>query len=132
MEQTDLVPTDTAWKKEHESILIDWADKAMCYRWLHGKANSSFSRKNTWYTIPVIIISTLTGTANFAQDRVPVEYQGYFVMTVGAFNILAGIILPYATTIITSGLFFFMKLISSSVSSFSGHLSSILFFFENS
>ena len=45
-----------------------------------------------WYTIPVIIISTLTGTANFAQDRVPIEYQGYFVMTVGGFNILAGII----------------------------------------
>ena len=80
------------WSVDHENILVEWADKAMCYRWLHGKANSSFSRKNTWYTIPVIIISTLTGTANFAQDRVPVEYQGYFVMTVGAFNILAGII----------------------------------------
>lgn len=80
------------WSVDHENILVEWADKAMCYRWLHGKANSSFSRKNTWYTIPVIIISTLTGTANFAQDRVPLEYQGYFVMTVGAFNILAGII----------------------------------------
>jgi hypothetical protein len=44
------------------------------------------------YTIPVIVISTLTGTANFAQDRVPLEYQSYFVMTVGGFNILAGII----------------------------------------
>jgi hypothetical protein len=42
--------------------------------------------------VPVIIISTLTGTANFAQDRVPDNYQGFFVMIVGAFNILAGII----------------------------------------
>ena len=83
---------DVEWSVDHENILVEWADKAMCYRWLHGKANSSFSKKNTWYTIPVIIISTLTGTANFAQDRVPLEYQGYFVMTVGAFNILAGII----------------------------------------
>jgi hypothetical protein len=83
---------DVDWSVDHENILVEWADKAMCYRWLHGKANSSFSKKNTWYTIPVIIISTLTGTANFAQDRVPVAYQGYFVMTVGAFNILAGII----------------------------------------
>ena len=24
---------------------------------------------NAWYTIPVIIISTITGTTNFAQDR---------------------------------------------------------------
>ena len=48
--------------------------------------------KNAWYTIPVIVISTLTGTANFAQDRVPAEYQNFFVMGVGGFNILAGII----------------------------------------
>jgi len=40
----------------------------------------------------VIVISTLTGTANFAQDRVPLEYQSYYVMVVGGFNILAGII----------------------------------------
>ena len=83
---------DVDWSVDHENILVEWADKAMCYRWLHGKANSSYSKKNTWYTIPVIVISTLTGTANFAQDRVPAEYQGFFVMTVGAFNILAGII----------------------------------------
>lgn len=80
------------WTQEHEGILIEWADKAMCYRWLHSKANSMYARLNAWYTIPVIVISTLTGTANFAQERVPVKYQSYFVMLVGSFNILAGII----------------------------------------
>ena len=80
------------WTCEHEQILIEWADKAMCYRWLHSKANGMYSSLNAWYTIPVIIISTLTGTANFAQERVPLEYQNYFVMLVGGFNILAGII----------------------------------------
>ena len=80
------------WTPEHEKILVEWADKAMCYRWLHSKANSMYSRLNAWYTIPVIVISTLTGTANFAQERVPVDFQQYFVMIVGGFNILAGII----------------------------------------
>jgi hypothetical protein len=80
------------WTTEHEEIMIEWADKAMCYRWLHSKANANFSRLNAWYTIPVIVISTLTGTANFAQERVPVDYQSFFVMIVGGFNILAGII----------------------------------------
>ena len=80
------------WTCEHEQILIEWADKAMCYRWLHSKANAMYSSLNAWYTIPVIIISTLTGTANFAQERVPLAYQNYFVMIVGGFNILAGII----------------------------------------
>lgn len=80
------------WTTEHEDILIEWADKAMCYRWLHSNANALYGAKNTWYTIPVIVISTVTGTANFAQERVPLEYQTYFVMMIGAFNILAGII----------------------------------------
>ena len=80
------------WTPEHEQLLIEWGDKAMCYRWLHAKANAMFSNLNTWYTIPVIVISTLTGTANFAQERVPLQYQNLFVMIVGGFNILAGII----------------------------------------
>jgi hypothetical protein len=80
------------WTPEHEQILIEWADKAMCYRWLHSKANAMYSSLNAWYTIPVIVISTLTGTANFAQERVPIQYQNFFVMIVGGFNILAGII----------------------------------------
>lgn len=80
------------WNEEHEKILVDWADKAMCYRWLHSKATIKFSYQNALFTIPVIIISTVTGTANFAQDRVPIEYVSIFVMIVGALNILAGII----------------------------------------
>ena len=84
--------SDVEWTTEHEQILIEWADKAMCYRWLHSKSNSMYSSLNAWYTIPVIIISTLTGTANFAQTRVPLEYQNYFAMIVGGFNILGGII----------------------------------------
>jgi hypothetical protein len=82
----------TEWTVEHEQILVEWADKAMCYRWLHSKSNAMYSYLNAWYTIPVIVISTLTGTANFAQGRVPVMYQGAFAMIVGGFNILAGII----------------------------------------
>jgi hypothetical protein len=80
------------WTIEHEGILVEWADKAMCFKWLHSKSHEHYASLNTMYTIPVIIISTLTGTANFAQERVPLEYQNLFVMIVGGFNILAGII----------------------------------------
>jgi len=83
---------EIVWTPEHEQILIEWADKAMCYRWLHSRSNSMFNKLNAWYTIPVIIISTLTGTANFAQQRVPPSYQNLFIMAAGGFNILAGII----------------------------------------
>ena len=93
-EQEDIIrpSINIEWTPEHEQILIEWADKAMCYRWLHSKSNALYANLNAWYTIPVIVISTLTGTANFAQQRVPLQYQSVFVMFVGGFNILAGII----------------------------------------
>ena len=84
--------SETKWTIDHEKIFIEWADKAMCYRWLHSRAHEWFSFMNGLYTIPVIILSTLTGTANFAQTRVPIDYQNYYAMAVGALNIIAGII----------------------------------------
>ena len=89
---TLITSKDCEWSVDHERILVEWGDKAMCYRWLHSKYNSLYARLNAWYTIPCIIISTLAGTANFAQQRVPVQYQGLFTMVVGGINILGGII----------------------------------------
>ena len=80
------------WTEDHENILVEWADKAMCYRWLHGRSHQLYSRANTWFTIPVIIMSTLTGTANFAQDKFSGITREYVVVAIGAVNILAGII----------------------------------------
>lgn len=90
--QTEASPSNYEWSVDHERIFVEWADKAMCYRWLHTRANSLYSYLNALYTIPCIIISTLTGTANFAQTRVPLEYQPLFTMVVGAINITGGII----------------------------------------
>jgi hypothetical protein len=80
------------WKEEEEKILRDWADKAQCYELMHSKSHEVYNYRNTLFVIPVIIISTITGTANFAQDRVPSAYQSIFVMVVGAMNIIAAII----------------------------------------
>lgn len=80
------------WKEEHENILTEWAEKAMCYRWLHHRSHMSYRRKNAFYTIPVIVISTLTGTANFALDRFSESAKHWAVMVIGALNISAGII----------------------------------------
>jgi len=80
------------WKAEEEIIIQQWADKAQCYQWMHNQCREIYKSKNTWYTIPVIIISTITGTANFAQDRFPEEYKQYIIMGIGTLSILAGII----------------------------------------
>tara|TARA_B100000900_G_scaffold414483_1_gene441245 strand:+ start:2355 stop:3281 length:927 start_codon:yes stop_codon:yes gene_type:complete len=89
----DLVNNYIAeWSNQHEQILIEWGDKAICYRWLHAASHTTYAFKNRWFTVPVIIMSTLTGTANFAQERVPEDYQPMYSVIVGSINILAGII----------------------------------------
>jgi hypothetical protein len=80
------------WKHEEELILKDWADKATCFRWLHDRSHQIYRRKYAVFTIPVIILSTITGTANFAQDRFPEDWKNIAVMAVGALNLFAGII----------------------------------------
>ena len=80
------------WKREEELILKDWADKATCFRWLHDRSHQIYRRKYAMFTIPVIILSTITGTANFAQDRFPEDWKNSAVMIVGALNLFAGII----------------------------------------
>ena len=88
----DNIQDIAEWKEYHENILVDWADKAICYRWLHSKSCNKYTYLRNIYTIPVIILSTLTGTANFALERIPPEYQGYCQIGIGSLNILAGII----------------------------------------
>ena len=69
-----------------------WADKAKCYHWLHNKSREIYQKKNALFTIPVIIISTIVGTANFAQDRFSEDMRQYVVIAIGTLSIIAGII----------------------------------------
>lgn len=92
LNEDELFNIDEEWKEYHENILVDWADKALCYRWLHSRSCSKYVRLRNLYTIPVIILSTLTGTANFAIARIPSEYQAYSQVAIGSLNIIAGII----------------------------------------
>ena len=81
------------WTKALEDLLAEWSDKATCFRWLHSRSEKSYRTKNYIFTIPVIILSTLTGTANFAMDSfVPEENKQVAMACVGSVNIFAGIL----------------------------------------
>ena len=85
------------WKPTDEKLLEEWADHGKSFRWMHEQSRVKFWKRNIQFQVPVIILSTLTGAANFAQERVPVEYQGYYAIIVGFFNIIAGIIATIQT-----------------------------------
>lgn len=90
-------PRQKYWKKTDENLLEEWSDHGKSFRWMHEQARVKFWKRNIQFQVPVIILSTLTGAANFAQERVPVEYQGYYAIIVGFFNIIAGIIATIQT-----------------------------------
>ena len=90
-------PRQKYWKPTDEKLLEEWADHGKSFRWMHEQSRVKFWKRNIQFQVPVIILSTLTGAANFAQERVPAEYQGYYAITVGFFNIIAGIIATIQT-----------------------------------
>jgi hypothetical protein len=49
------------------------------------------------YSIPVIVLSTLTGTANFAMSDVPENLKQTAQQTIGAANLVAGLIATIST-----------------------------------
>ncbi len=83
---------ESQWLEEDELILKQWSDISLCYKWMHSQAYEKYRRIFLSMTIPVIIISTITGTANFAQEQLPESFRSSFLMIVGSLNIIVGII----------------------------------------
>ena len=85
--------TNQKWTKEQEELLASWSERAAGYRWLHSRSEKLYRCRNYTFTIPVIILSTLTGTANFAMDSfVPESHKQMAMACVGGVNIFAGIL----------------------------------------
>ena len=83
------------WTREQEELMAKWSDIAACYRWMHDRSEKSFYKKNLGITVPVIILSTLTGTANFGlgsifgNDNTDKQYASFGI---GAISIIAGVL----------------------------------------
>ena len=81
-----------SWKAEQENLLKKWGDHALCYRLMHDRAYKKYWCLNAWFNIPVIIISTVTGTGNFASVGIQGLNNSTFIFVLGAMNILSGIL----------------------------------------
>ena len=84
------------WHKQQEDILKDWSEMAASYQWLHSRSYNKFKSQNMWFALPVIIISTVTGTANFAQSSLPEDAQSWAPAAIGFLNLTAGLITTVA------------------------------------
>jgi len=80
------------WNDSEVQILKKWGEIASSYRLLHDRAFREFQVKSYGLTIPVIILSTLSGTASFTIQSFPASLQTYVPMVIGGVNICVGII----------------------------------------
>tara|TARA_B100000427_G_scaffold172480_1_gene143373 strand:+ start:1836 stop:2684 length:849 start_codon:yes stop_codon:yes gene_type:complete len=83
------------WHPQQEKILKAWGEAAACYRYMHYQAYCSYKNLSMKFTIPLIIVSTVTGTANFAQETFPPSVQPFVPSAIGGLNLITAI----ATTI---------------------------------
>lgn len=87
------------WTQELEELIADWGDKALVYRWLHERTSLLFKNNDQALMIPVIVLSTLTGTANFGMGSFfgdDVNGQRIAQLGVGGISIIAGVLTTLA------------------------------------
>lgn len=88
IDHTKLIWTDTT-----EQLLVRWGDHAACHQWLHFQSHNKYKNTNYSYSIPIIILSTITGTLNVGMNNVvPSDYMNWATIGVGVVNIVTGII----------------------------------------
>ena len=81
-----------SWNDQHESILRQWGEASGCYRYMHHRAFLLYKGLSMRFTLPVIILSTITGTANFAQEQFPENLRGMVPSVIGGLNLIAGLV----------------------------------------
>ena len=98
MNKDDNPEVGLLWTREQEELLKDWCDIANCFRWLHEQASFKYRKINNRIALPVIVLSTLTGTANFGmKSLVPEPAQQLASALVGGVNIFCGILTTIQT-----------------------------------
>lgn len=86
---------NNGWTREQEELMAGWSDIATCYRWMHDRCEKQMNRSNMWITVPVIILSTLTGSASFVMNSLVGDNptgQKYAQIGIGGASIFTGIL----------------------------------------
>ncbi len=81
------------WTIQIEELLRRWGDISACYKWLHDESFRVYKNSNYWYSIPIILLSTIAGGLNLSlTGYVPAEYLSVSQAGIGALNIFTGVL----------------------------------------
>jgi len=63
------ITNDVSWHSQLERVISDEGERCLCFSWLHGKSQKMFSKLNTMISIPVIVMSTIAGSASIGSTN---------------------------------------------------------------
>jgi hypothetical protein len=91
---TEFGNRDITWNVHLERIISEEGERAECFSWLHTQAEKKFNRLNTSITLPVIVLSTIAGTASIgAQGLESGDAMGKFInMAFGGLSLVVGVL----------------------------------------
>lgn len=89
---SEEINMEEMWNEYHENILRQWGEASACYRYMHHRSFLMYKKLSLRFNLPVIVLSTITGTANFAQSTLPVSIQPAAPSIIGGLNLVAGLI----------------------------------------
>jgi hypothetical protein len=82
-----------SWAGYLEDLIAKWSDNALSYAWLHNKAEAKYRKLNYSFTIPIVVLSTLTGTINVGMSSLfPADKIQYGQIAIGGLGIFTGIL----------------------------------------
>lgn len=83
---------DISWNSQLERVISDEGERCLCFSWLHSNAEKKFTKLNTRISIPVIIMSTIAGSASIGSQTLfgGASYAniciGFVSLSVGVLN----------------------------------------------
>lgn len=86
-----IMPQNQSYPVQIE-LLRKWAEIAAIYHVLHERAYQMYQFRNTMFSVPVIILSTLSGTISFSIGSFPPQFRTYMPMLIGGVNLFVGIL----------------------------------------
>lgn len=78
------------WTDEQEQLLINWAEKASGYSWMHNKSIQYFRRLSLYISIPASIFGYLAGTTTFISSNL--DNNQILRAIIGLSGIIAGLL----------------------------------------
>lgn len=78
---------DIHWNSQLERVISDEGERSLCFSWLHSHAEKKFSSLNNYISLPVIVMSTVAGSASIGSESLFRDAQTASI-TVGVMSLI--------------------------------------------